>query len=135
MTDVTDLKQSEDRNLRQAITDHLTGLLNRQGFETALDAKINEADLRKRELACLFVDLDRFKWINDNMGHAAGDAALRELVSRMQARLVPGDIAARLGGDEFAILLLAEDAEKRAFDMAARIAEALRDAFRRRRPP
>ncbi|AVA22299.1 EAL domain-containing protein [Rhizobium sp. LEGMi198b] len=129
MTDVTDLKQSEDRNLRQAITDHLTGLLNRQGFETALDAKINEADLRKRELACLFVDLDRFKWINDNMGHAAGDAALRELVSRMQARLTPGDIAARLGGDEFAILLLAEDAEKRAFDMAARIAEVFETPF------
>ncbi|MDL2397351.1 EAL domain-containing protein [Rhizobium mayense] len=129
MTDVTDLKQSEDRNLRQAITDHLTGLLNRQGFETALDAKINEADLRKRELACLFVDLDRFKWINDNMGHAAGDAALRELVSRMQARLAPGDIAARLGGDEFAILLLAEDAEKRAFDMAARIAELFETPF------
>ena len=129
MTDVTDLKQSEDRNLHQAITDHLTGLLNRQGFETALDAKIIEADLRQRELACLFIDLDRFKWINDNMGHAAGDAALRELVSRMQARLAPGDIAARLGGDEFAILLLAEDAETRAFDMAASIAEVFEMPF------
>jgi diguanylate cyclase (GGDEF)-like protein len=129
MTDVTELKQSEDRNLRQAITDHLTGLLNRQGFETALDAKINEADLRHRELACLFIDLDRFKWINDNMGHAAGDAALRELVSRLQARLTPGDVAARLGGDEFAILLLAEDAEARAMDMAARIAEVFDAPF------
>ena len=129
MTDVTELKQSEDRNLRQAITDHLTGLLNRQGFETALDAKINEADLRHRELACLFIDLDRFKWINDNMGHAAGDAALRELVSRLQARLKPGDVAARLGGDEFAILLLAEDAEARAMDMSARIAEVFDAPF------
>lgn len=129
MTDVTELKQSEDRNLRQAITDHLTGLLNRQGFETALDAKINEADLRGRELACLFIDLDRFKWINDNMGHAAGDAALRELVSRLQKRMRPGDIAARLGGDEFAILLLAEDAEARAFDMSARIAEIFEAPF------
>jgi len=122
MTDVTDLKQSEDRNLRQAITDHLTGLLNRQGFETALDAKINEADLRTRELACLFIDLDRFKWINDNLGHAAGDAALRELVVRLQKHLSPGDIAARLGGDEFAVLLLAEDAEKKALEMSASIA-------------
>ncbi|HEY0123207.1 MAG TPA: EAL domain-containing protein, partial [Rhizobium sp.] len=129
MTDVTDLKQSEDRNLRQAITDHLTGLLNRQGFETALDAKINEADMRKRELACLFIDLDRFKWINDNKGHAAGDAALCELVARLQARLGPGDIAARLGGDEFAILLLAEDAETRAVDMATRIAEVFEAPF------
>ncbi|MEZ2219852.1 EAL domain-containing protein [Rhizobium sp. RCC_161_2] len=129
MTDVTDLKQSEDRNLLQAITDHLTGLLNRQGFETALDTKINEADKRRRELACLFIDLDRFKWINDNKGHAAGDAALRELVARLQARLEPGDIAARLGGDEFAILLLAEDAETRAIEMAARIAEVFEAPF------
>ncbi|QND47770.1 EAL domain-containing protein [Rhizobium lusitanum] len=129
MTDVTDLKQSEDRNLRQAITDHLTGLLNRQGFETALDGKINEADKRKRELACLFIDLDRFKWINDNKGHAAGDAALRELVARLQARLGPGDIAARLGGDEFAILLLAENAEAKAIDMAARISEIFEEPF------
>jgi diguanylate cyclase (GGDEF)-like protein/PAS domain S-box-containing protein len=129
MTDVTDLKQSEDRNLRQAITDHLTGLLNRQGFETALDAKINEADLRKRELACLFIDLDRFKWINDNLGHAAGDEALCELVSRLQSRMSPGDIAARLGGDEFAILLLAEDAESRALEMSARISEIFHAPF------
>jgi diguanylate cyclase (GGDEF)-like protein/PAS domain S-box-containing protein len=129
MTDVTDLKQSEDRNLRQAITDHLTGLLNRQGFETALDAKINEADLRKRELACLFIDLDRFKWINDNLGHAAGDSALRELVSRLQSHLGPGDIAARLGGDEFAILLLSEDAERKALEMSAKISEVFHAPF------
>lgn len=129
MTDVTELKQSEDRILRQAITDHLTGLLNRQGFESALDAKINEADLRKRELACLFVDLDRFKWINDNMGHAAGDAALRELVSRLQKCMTPGDIAARLGGDEFAMLLLAENAEARAIEMTALIAEVFEAPF------
>lgn len=129
MTDVTDLKQSEDRNLRQAITDHLTGLLNRQGFETALDAKINEADLRGRELACLFIDLDRFKWINDNLGHAAGDAALRELVARLQKHLVPGDIAARLGGDEFAVLLLAEDAERKALEMSASIASIFNAPF------
>jgi diguanylate cyclase (GGDEF)-like protein/PAS domain S-box-containing protein len=129
MTDVTDLKQSEDRNLRQAITDHLTGLLNRQGFETALDAKIKEADLRKRELACLFIDLDRFKWINDNLGHAAGDAALRELVARLQKHLSPGDIAARLGGDEFAILLLSDDAEQKALAMAAGIAQMFEVPF------
>ncbi|MBO9099045.1 MULTISPECIES: putative bifunctional diguanylate cyclase/phosphodiesterase [unclassified Rhizobium] len=129
MTDVTELKQSEDRNLRQAITDHLTGLLNRQGFETALDAKINEADLRHRELACLFIDLDRFKWINDNLGHAAGDAALCELVARLQAHLSPGDIAARLGGDEFAILILSEDAEEKALAMAASVAEIFAAPF------
>jgi len=123
MTDVTDLKHSENRNLRLAITDHLTGLLNRQGFETALDAKIREVDVGKGELACLFVDLDRFKWINDNLGHAAGDEALREVVSRLQRRLGAGDIAARLGGDEFAILLVSDHAEADALALAAGIAK------------
>lgn len=129
MTDVTELKESEDRNLRQAITDHLTGLLNRQGFETALDAKIYEADLMQRELACLFIDLDRFKWINDNMGHAAGDAALCELVDRLKGHLQSGDIAARLGGDEFAILLPAADGEARAFEMSEKIATIFERPF------
>lgn len=129
MTDVTELKQSEARNLRQAITDHLTGLLNRQGFETALDAKIGEADHDARELACLFIDLDRFKWINDNMGHAAGDVALRELVERLQTSLEDGDIAARLGGDEFAVLLPADDAEKRAYQMCEKIAAIFATPF------
>ncbi|MDR7144337.1 EAL domain-containing protein [Rhizobium sp. BE258] len=122
MTDVTELKASEDRNHRQAITDHLTGLLNRQGFEAVLDRKIAEADAAGQELACLFVDLDRFKWINDNMGHAEGDRALRELVARFKTHLAPSDEAARLGGDEFAILLPAADAEKRARAMCDQIA-------------
>ena len=65
MTDVTALKQAESRNHAQAITDHLTGLLNRQGFEAALDQGIREVDARNMQLACIFIDLDRFKWIND----------------------------------------------------------------------
>lgn len=105
MTDVTALKQAESRNHTQAITDHLTGLLNRQGFENALDEAILSADQCDMQLACLFIDLDRFKWINDNFGHAAGDAVLRQTVERIQAALRPEDVIARLGGDEFAILI------------------------------
>ncbi|NLS04489.1 EAL domain-containing protein [Rhizobium sp. P32RR-XVIII] len=129
MTDVTELKASEDRNHRQAITDHLTGLLNRQGFEAALDSKIAEADAAGHELACLFIDLDRFKWINDSLGHAEGDRALRELVERLNTHLAPSDQAARLGGDEFAILLPAKDGEKRAEAMAEQIASVLETPF------
>ncbi len=87
MTDVTALKQSEERNHRQAITDHLTGLYNRQGFETALDSEIAATDVAHEELACIFVDLDRFKWINDNLGHQAGDVVLCRFVQAMNARL------------------------------------------------
>ncbi|WP_183899325.1 EAL domain-containing protein [Rhizobium metallidurans] len=129
MTDVTALKASEARNHKQAITDHLTGLLNRQGFETVLDGKIREADAASQELACLFVDLDRFKWINDNLGHAEGDKALREFVGRLKSKLAPSDVAARLGGDEFAILLPSQDAARRADLMAEMLAAIFDEPF------
>ena len=129
MTDVTELKASEARNHEQAIRDHLTGLLNRQGFESVLDTKIQQADALGQELACLFVDLDRFKWINDNLGHAEGDRALREFVDRLRMHLAPSDQAARLGGDEFAILLPAKDAARRAGAMADQIASIFVEPF------
>ncbi|MBV5269972.1 MAG: GGDEF domain-containing protein, partial [Afipia sp.] len=87
MTDVTELRQSEQRNRRQAITDHLTGLLNRQGFEMALENSISAADATETELSCLFIDLDRFKGVNDRLGHAAGDAVLRQFVQRLHSVL------------------------------------------------
>ena len=121
MTDVTELRQSEQRNRRQAISDHLTGLLNRQGFEGVLDQKIVDANRTRMPVACLFVDLDRFKAINDNLGHAAGDAVLCQFVARLQALMGEKDTAARLGGDEFAILIACEDAERRASDLSRRI--------------
>ncbi len=130
MTDVTQLKQSELRNHLQAISDHLTGLLNRQGFEAVLDSKIAEADLNGTEVACLFVDLDRFKSINDNLGHAAGDAVLREFVERTAPLLQEIDSASRLGGDEFAILIPGESAERRAAELAQKIVDVFDTPFR-----
>jgi diguanylate cyclase (GGDEF)-like protein/PAS domain S-box-containing protein len=129
MTDVTDLKAAEHRNHLQAITDHLTGLLNRQGFEHALEQKIGIADQENAPLACLFVDLDRFKWINDTLGHAVGDKVLQQVVSRMRAQLRPADTIARIGGDEFAILLSAAAAEKTGVDVSNRISRALEAPF------
>ncbi|MBL0371976.1 EAL domain-containing protein [Rhizobium sp. KVB221] len=125
MADVTDLKAAEHRNHMQAITDHLTSLLNRQGFEQALTRKIEVADRDETGLACLFVDLDRFKWINDTLGHSAGDKVLQTVVARMRAQLRPGDTMARLGGDEFAILIAAPAPEKAALDVAERIARVI----------
>jgi diguanylate cyclase (GGDEF)-like protein/PAS domain S-box-containing protein len=123
MTDVTELRQSELRNREQAITDHLTGLYNRQGFEAALDTRIAEADSNGFELACLFIDLDRFKVINDNLGHAAGDIVLRAFVERLKPLLGPHDCASRFGGDEFAILLIGPEIAARASHLCTSIAQ------------
>lgn len=125
MTDVTELKAAEHRNHIQAITDHLTGLLNRQGFETAIEDAITTADREKSELACLFVDLDRFKWINDNLGHAAGDDVLRHVVSIIRGEVGVSDVVSRLGGDEFAILLNGNPAMDKALETADRISHAI----------
>jgi diguanylate cyclase (GGDEF)-like protein/PAS domain S-box-containing protein len=130
MTDVTELKQSELRNHQQAISDHLTGLLNRQGFEAMLDCKIAEADQAKTDVACLFVDLDRFKSINDNLGHAAGDAILCQFVERTKPMLRENDSASRLGGDEFAILIAGADAQHRATELAQTIVDMFEVPFR-----
>lgn len=127
MTDVTELKRAESRNHAQAITDHLTGLLNRQGFEAALDEAIRNADAAGAQLACIFIDLDRFKWINDNFGHAAGDDVLRQVVSRIRTTLRTDDAIARLGGDEFAILVGANTVEALATEIGERICASLQD--------
>ncbi|WP_275783908.1 putative bifunctional diguanylate cyclase/phosphodiesterase [Pararhizobium gei] len=127
MTDVTELKQAESRNHAQAITDHLTGLLNRQGFEAALDKAIRNADETGTQLACIFIDLDRFKWINDNFGHAAGDDVLRQVVSRVRTTLRPLDVMSRLGGDEFAILVNADAVVSLATEIGERICASLLD--------
>ncbi|MDQ1196236.1 EAL domain-containing protein [Agrobacterium sp. SORGH_AS 787] len=129
MTDVTELRQSEQRNGLQAISDHLTGLLNRQGFEAMLDQKILDADAAQSKLACLFIDLDRFKGINDNFGHAAGDAVLKQFVARLRDVLNPQDAASRLGGDEFALLLAGSDAEERSLNLCDKISAMFNDPF------
>ncbi|MDX3926879.1 MAG: EAL domain-containing protein [Shinella sp.] len=127
MTDVTELKEAESRNHRQAITDHLTGLLNRQGFESALDDMIGSAARNGQKLACLFIDLDRFKWINDNLGHAAGDEVLCEVAARLRRQLRFNDMISRLGGDEFAVLVTAADACVLAVEIGDRLCESLKE--------
>lgn len=129
MTDVTALKESEEHVRQQALTDHLTGLMNRKGFETALQKQIERADEMNRQIACLFIDLDRFKWINDNLGHAAGDAVLCDVVRRLQPILAEGDTISRLGGDEFAILRMSEDAQGQALELARRLTDLFNSPF------
>ncbi len=87
------------------LTDALTGLHNRRYLERRLEEEVTRATRYSHALACLFIDADHFKQINDHYGHAAGDSVLRELALRVKECLRASDIATRFGGEEFAVLL------------------------------
>jgi diguanylate cyclase (GGDEF)-like protein/PAS domain S-box-containing protein len=103
--DITERKEAEKKIQYQATHDALTGLPNRLMFSQLLNQAIKSARRYKRQFAVLFMDLDRFKIINDTMGHDAGDELLQEIAARLKNTLRAVDITARLGGDEFVILI------------------------------
>jgi diguanylate cyclase (GGDEF)-like protein len=105
----------------QAYHDPLTGLANRRRFIAA----VNDALVAPGQLAALFLDLDDFKDVNDNLGHDAGDALLLAIGERLVASVRPGDLVGRLGGDEFAVLLTNVDSVASAETVAARFVESL----------
>ncbi|MCZ6917099.1 MAG: EAL domain-containing protein [Gemmatimonadetes bacterium] len=106
LTDISQRKKVEEQMAQEALYDPLTGLPNR-AFLTDLLRRAFRRTKRRKEyrFAVLFVDLDRFKVVNDSLGHAAGDQLLVEIARRLQDCLRPGDVVARLGGDEFCVLL------------------------------
>lgn len=127
-TDITEHKRNEERLERQAFHDELTGLVNRAVFIERLAVALQRRrEEREYRFAVLFLDLDRFKVINDSLGHLAGDQLLKLVASRLDTKLYPVNTVARLGGDEFAILI---DGLKNARE-AVEIADGLRQGFRR----
>jgi diguanylate cyclase (GGDEF)-like protein/PAS domain S-box-containing protein len=129
-TDVTIRKRAEEQALYDAFHDGLTGLPNRALFMDRLGQSLARAKRKDTQrLAVLFMDLDRFKIINDSLGHMVGDQLLVEIAKRLETSLRPADTVARLGGDEFAILL--EDIEdlRDATSFAERIQKDIRDPF------
>jgi diguanylate cyclase (GGDEF)-like protein len=125
---VTDAKTVEA--MYQAFHDSLTGLASRHLFLDRLAYGLACAERDRTALALLFIDLDRFKAVNDSLGHAAGDALLVEVADRMRASLRASDTAARFGGDEFAVLLHNVTEASQATVVADRILQALREPFR-----
>ena len=124
LSDITDRKTSEAMLVHEALHDSLTGLPNRTLFLDRLDLALRQ--LRrdpKRSFAVLFLDLDRFKSINDSLGHSAGDELLVEIARRLGMFVRPGDTVARLGGDEFAVLLT----EMSSLEQTTRVAERVHD--------
>jgi diguanylate cyclase (GGDEF)-like protein len=112
---------------RLAEQDPLTGIANRQGFQTLLAARLAEFD--GRGLALGHLDLDNFRRANDALGHQAGDRLILQVVARMKGQLEAGDQLARLGSDEFALLIDTRRAPNRAEWMAERITEALSEPY------
>ena len=103
--DIADKKADEEKISRLAYFDALTGIPNRSLFNERLDKSIQCAQLANASSALLFLDLDRFKPVNDSLGHAAGDQLLQGVASRLEQCIRQEDTVARMGGDEFAILL------------------------------
>jgi len=104
-TTVTALKERDDKLWKVANFDPLTGLLNRHKFSEALTQELEHYDNPDRSNALLFVDLDQFKYVNDSLGHAAGDCVLKQVSARLQCGVRKHDLVSRFGGDEFTILV------------------------------
>ncbi len=126
-TDVTERRTLQERLRHQAFHDALTGLANRSLLRDRLEHALLRRGKGDNPVAVLFIDLDNFKYINDSLGHAAGDELLVAIANRLRISLRGADTAARFGGDEFVVLLEDVDSPHYAIQVAERLLEALRE--------
>lgn len=132
--EITDYKQSEAKLLHEALHDELTGLPNRSLFMDRLRQAVERIQRHRRsntpdQFALLFLDLDRFKLINDSLGHLVGDQLLQMIGRRLESAVREGDTVARLGGDEFAILIDNLQHQDEAIALAERLHKLFRSPF------
>ncbi|MEP6994571.1 MAG: EAL domain-containing protein [Acidobacteriota bacterium] len=127
--DITERKRAEEQVKHLAFHDPLTNLPNRLLFNDRLTLAVAQAHRHNQRLAVLFLDLDRFKVINDSLGHSVGDELLRQVAERIQEHVREGDTVARLGGDEFTLLVPGISAEEDAAKIAGKICGAVHDPF------
>ncbi len=120
---IAELEAERAQTLRLASTDSLTGLVNRGAFTEALAERLAQARRDGAGLALFVIDLDRFKHLNDTLGHEAGDLLLAEVGERLRRTAGPGELVARLGGDEFAIIAKAGDLARRAEQLVSILAQ------------
>ncbi len=128
--DISERKEAEEMIYHQAYHDMLTGLPNRLLFKDHLVLGMAQAKRNRRKLAVMFLDLDRFKIINDTLGHVVGDQLLQSVAMRLAKCVREGDTLARQGGDEFTLLLPQIETPQDAANAAAKLLDALNRPFR-----
>ncbi|HYB53069.1 MAG TPA: PAS domain S-box protein, partial [Thermoanaerobaculia bacterium] len=129
LIDITERKRAEEQVKHLAFHDTLTGLPNRLLFNDRLHLAILQARRKQQRLAALFLDIDRFKVINDSLGHTIGDQLLRRVAERVMGCVREGDTVARLGGDEFTVLVPGITQDEDAAKIAQKILEVIRLPF------
>ena len=128
-TDISERRKAEEHIYRLAHHDSLTGLYNRHSLEDRLGQALATAQRERSPLAVMFIDLDRFKRINDSLGHSVGDALLIEVARRLCDLTRQSDVVARLGGDEFVVALTGLETTSDAMVVAGKILHALAQPY------
>ncbi|MBA5604454.1 EAL domain-containing protein [Duganella sp. FT3S] len=122
--EITERKHAEQRARELSTRDALTNLVNRRSLIQQLEHAVASADRHRTQFALLFLDLDKFKEVNDHYGHEVGDELLRQVAARLTAAVRVSDVVARLGGDEFVVLIEGERAAANAARVARKIEQA-----------
>ncbi len=130
MRDITEKKEAEETIRYQAFHDTLTGLSNRDGLHEKFSLTLLNAQRDGHKLALIFLDLDRFKFINDTLGHSIGDLILKEIADRLSNAVRKNDVVARLGGDEFILLLSKVDDAEDVMKVAQKVLHSVEPVIR-----
>jgi diguanylate cyclase (GGDEF)-like protein len=128
-TDISELKRRERKIAHLAHHDSLTGLANRVLFRETLETKLVDASQTGKSVAVVCLDLDRFKLVNDTLGHHVGDLLLKEVAKRIESVVRSEDMAARLGGDEFAVIMADSGDSGRLTSLCWRLLSALANPY------
>lgn len=129
LNDITEMKKAEQKLKQMALYDALTGLANRHLFFDRLELAAHEAVRGKTQFALLFLDLDKFKPINDTLGHDIGDLVLKDVATRLHGLVRSADTVSRMGGDEFTIILTGLKDPQDAADIAKKIIHCIGEPF------